>query len=142
MFGNNKSPSLDMIKGDGETAVSKTTNFEGNLKSDGAVRIYGHFRGQIETAGSLIIGKSAEVHANVKARNVAIGGLIHGNIDAKGKVEIFSGGRVYGDIDSYALCIEEGAIFSGRSQMRDKVEERVLQDVIEEPLAETRRARS
>ena len=136
MFGKNKSTSLAKIKNGNATTITKNTSFEGTLTSDGTVNILGPFKGEIETAGRLIVGKSAEVSANIKAKDVQIDGVVRGNIDAKGKVEIFSGGKVYGDINSYSLSIEEGAIFSGRSQMRDKKSDKVLRDLPEEPLAE------
>jgi cytoskeletal protein CcmA (bactofilin family) len=103
----------------GETIFTRNTSFNGVLKTDGAVRIYGAFEGEIETAGPVIIGKSARVAATISAHDVGVAGTMLGNISAAGKVEIYSGGRVQGDIVARALRVDDGAVFSGRSTMRD-----------------------
>ncbi|MFH1486213.1 MAG: polymer-forming cytoskeletal protein [Chloroflexota bacterium] len=120
-----------MFKGDGasieavtkegkETILARTTDFEGKLKADGEVRIYGIFNGEIETAGTVVVGKAAVVTATVTAKNVTIGGTVKGNMTASGRVEILSGGKVYGNIASSSLKIDEGALFSGQSMMEAK----------------------
>jgi cytoskeletal protein CcmA (bactofilin family) len=48
---------------------------------------------------------------------VEIGGVVKGNIIAKGKVRLGSRARVEGDIASTALAIAEGAVFIGTSVM-------------------------
>ena len=112
---------------DGETVITRTTNLEGTLKSDSTVRIYGVFEGVIETAGTLIIGKAARVAANISAQHVGVAGMVKGNIAAIGRVEILSGGRVYGDIIAASLRIEEGAFFTGQSLMKTKEEQLLLE---------------
>lgn len=100
-----------------ETVFTRTTNLVGTIKSDGMVKIFGVFEGQIETAGTLVIGQDGQVVANIIAQNVAVSGLLKGNIHASGRVEILAGGRVYGDIVTPSLRIEEGAFFTGQSLM-------------------------
>jgi cytoskeletal protein CcmA (bactofilin family) len=107
----------------GETVFTRNTSFTGTLKTDGAVRIYGIFEGDIETAGPLIVGKTARVTATISAHDVGVAGTVMGNISALGKVEIYAGGRVYGDIEARALRIDDGGIFSGHSTMRDETVE-------------------
>lgn len=102
----------------GETIFTRNTSFNGSLKSDGPIRIYGTFDGDIETAGSLIVGKAAKVVATITARDVGVAGTVVGNITALERLEIYSGGKVYGDVVARALKIEDGAIFSGQSTMR------------------------
>lgn len=104
-------------EGHGETVISRETNLQGTIKSDGMMRIFGTFEGQIETAGTLIIGEHAQVVADIVAQNVAVAGMLKGNIHASGRIEILAGGRVYGDIVTSSLRIEEGAFFTGLSQM-------------------------
>ena len=42
------------------------TEFEGRLKFEGAVRIDGEFRGEIQTPGTLVIGEGAHVEAEIE----------------------------------------------------------------------------
>ncbi|MBI2888245.1 MAG: polymer-forming cytoskeletal protein [Chloroflexi bacterium] len=102
-----------------ETIFTRNTSFSGTLKSDGDIRIYGAFEGEIETAGMLIVGKAARVVASISAHDVGIAGTVVGNITAVDRLEIYAGGRVYGDVVAGALRIEDGAIFSGQSTMRE-----------------------
>lgn len=108
-----------------ETVITRTTNLVGTLKSDGTVKIYGAFDGSIETAGTLIVGKAGRVEANIIAQNVMVAGAVIGNITAARRVEIYSGGKVYGDISATALKIEDGGVFSGQSLM-PRAEEDIL----------------
>ena len=103
-----------------ETVFSRNTTFSGSLKSDGNIRIYGTFDGEIETAGSLTVGKAAKVVATISAHDIGIAGTVIGNITAVDRLEIYAGGRVYGNVVARALRIEDGALFSGKSTMPDQ----------------------
>lgn len=100
-----------------ETVFTRNTSFSGTLKTDGPVRIYGTFNGDIETTGALIIGQAARVGATIIAQEVGVAGTVVGNITATERLEIYAGGRVFGDVVTRALKIEDGAIFSGQSTM-------------------------
>ena len=109
-----------------ETIIGSTTDFHGVLKSDGLVRIYGVLEGEIETAGTVVIGKSAKVIASITAQNVSVAGAVKGNITAAGRMEIFTGGKVFGNVVAAALLIEDGGIFSGQSIMRGQNAEQLF----------------
>ncbi|MBI4300858.1 MAG: polymer-forming cytoskeletal protein [Chloroflexi bacterium] len=104
----------------GETIINRDTSFQGTVKSGSGIRIYGTFEGEIETTGTLIIGKSAQVVAAINAHDIGVAGTVRGNLSAKGRVEMFAGGKVYGDIEAASLRIEEGALFVGQSLMKDR----------------------
>ncbi len=107
------SPVSDRI----ENVIGPTATFIGELKCDGGVRIDGVFEGNVETMGNVIIGETAKVVADIVGRNVSISGAVKGNITATGRLEILSTGLVWGDIDVASFLIDEGGIFSGRSEM-------------------------
>lgn len=102
-----------------ETVVSATTSFTGVIKSDGLVVINGRVEGEIQTAGSLLVGKQGQVQASITAQNVAVAGTVVGNITASERLEIGSTGKVLGDIATTCLVVEEGGFFNGHSRMRD-----------------------
>ena len=107
----------DQPKGELQAFLGKETQFKGILIFDGVVRLDGKLEGEISSEGHLIVGKEAEVKAEVKVSSLQIAGTVIGNITAKEKVEILSTGRVQGDIVTPRLAIEEGAIFTGHCQM-------------------------
>jgi excisionase family DNA binding protein len=82
------------------------------------LRINGEFDGNLTTKGSLIIGETASVKAQIKGEHVAISGKVNGTIKAD-NIKLYSSAEVYGDIYGAAVSIEEGAVFNGRCQMTD-----------------------
>ena len=97
--------------------VGEGTTFKGVLMYEGTIRIDGRVEGEIITDGNLVVGKNAVVEAEIKVGKISITGKVVGSITAKKVVEIHPSGRVYGDIKTPALIIEEGVIFQGNCQM-------------------------
>ena len=119
MFGRKEKPPAQVMSADKiETIIGATASFNGQLKSEGGVRIDGAFDGVVETAGNVIIGEGAKVNADLTARNISVAGSVRGNITASGRLEILSTGRVYGDIQVSSFLIDEGGVFRGQSLMQ------------------------
>jgi len=98
----------------------KNTKIDGELEFKGSFRIDGYFQGKINSESILIIGENGKVEADIKIGNIIISGETKGNIHAKEKVEIHSSGRVFGNIISPKLSIEEGAYLEANCQTSDK----------------------
>jgi cytoskeletal protein CcmA (bactofilin family) len=80
-------------------------------------RIEGKLKGELRASDLLVIGAQAVVHANVHAEKLVVLGEVRGQITGASRVEICAGGRVYGEIETRALVVREGARFEGRSKM-------------------------
>ena len=97
-------------------AVPKGVKLFGELAFDTSARIDGEYQGTIQCGGTLVVSENASVaESTIVADVVVIKGEAHATIRAKKRVEIASGGRFSGPIDSPALCIEEGALFSSET---------------------------
>lgn len=107
------SPATEKI----ENVIGPTATFIGDLKCDGGVRVDGVFQGTLETMGNVIIGEAAKVVADIVGRNISISGAVKGDIIASGRLEILATGLVWGDIQVASFLIDEGGVFSGRSEM-------------------------
>ncbi len=94
--------------------------FKGELEFEDTMRIDGRFNGKIISKNELIVGESATIEGDILVGRVAISGTVIGKIVAAQKVEIHRNGKVYSDIDTPALIIEEGAIFQGNCVMGEK----------------------
>src|SRR5213593_3217827 len=96
-------------KGSGELNgfLDSGASFKGELEFEDTMRIDGRFNGKIE----LIVGESATIEGDIHVGRIAISGTVIGKIVATQRVEIHRNGKVYSDIDTPALVIEEGAIF-------------------------------
>src|SRR5438045_6284092 len=100
--------------------LDRGASFKGELEFEDTMRIDGSFHGKIMSKNELIVGESATIEGDVHVGRVAISGTVIGKIVAAQRVEIHRNGKVYSDIDTPALIIEEGAIFQGNCVMGDR----------------------
>ena len=87
--------------------------FEGHLTFQGTIRIDGTCKGDIAVDGTLIVGPTGKVEAEISASNIIISGEVTGNMTAKKNIEVQVTGKVYGNMTSPTVTIHEGAIFQG-----------------------------
>jgi cytoskeletal protein CcmA (bactofilin family) len=99
------------------TILGKGSAFDGKLTFEGAVRIDGEFSGEIRTQGTLIVGETAEVKAQIVAARIIVEGVVRGDLSATESIEIHAPARVYGNLSSPALEIQRGSVFEGSCQM-------------------------
>jgi cytoskeletal protein CcmA (bactofilin family) len=102
------------------TVIGKDTCFKGSIKAKGLIRIDGEMEGEIETQGDVVIGEGGKVNLELKARHVAIAGRFEGNLEAEGKLEIKNSGIIIGSVKTNGLLVDDGAVFSGSMEMRQK----------------------
>ena len=100
--------------------LDRGSSFKGELEFEDTMRIDGRFSGRIVSKNELIVGESAHIEGDVNVGRVAISGTVVGKIVASQRVEIHRNGKVYSDVETPALIIEEGAIFQGNCVMGDK----------------------
>lgn len=103
--------------------LGKDTEFEGKLSFTGAVRIDGKLSGEIFSSGTLIVGESAVIKAQIHIADMVISGEVRGDIFAEKKIEITVPGKLFGNIKTPKLVLEEGVIFEGNCKMKDLKEE-------------------
>jgi cytoskeletal protein CcmA (bactofilin family) len=101
--------------------LGRGATFNGKLTFEGAVRIEGKFKGEVFSEGTLVVGKAAQVDAEIAVGEIIIEGTVVGNITAKRSIEVRSSGSVTGDLNTPTLQIDKGAIFDGRSVMGSAV---------------------
>ena len=99
-----------------DTVVGSNTRFEGSFASSGNVRMDGKFAGSLEVSGNILVGESADIRADINARNISIAGAVRGNVTGN-KVQLLRTGRIWGDISASALTTEEGAFIDGKITM-------------------------
>jgi cytoskeletal protein CcmA (bactofilin family) len=89
----------------------------GKLSFAVPTRIEGKLKGEIRASDILVIGPQATVHATVQAERLVVLGEVRGQVTGAARVEICAGGRLFGDVETKALVVQEGATFEGRSRM-------------------------
>ena len=106
--------------GDLNGFLDRGSSFKGELEFEDTMRIDGRFNGRIHSKNELIVGESAHIEGDIHVGRVAISGTVVGKIVADQRVEIHRNGKVYSDVDTPALIIEEGAIFQGNCVMGER----------------------
>lgn len=101
-----------------ETVVGPSVKIQGDLNSEGNIRIEGSVAGKVYTSQSVHVGESASLQADMQAGNAIIAGQVQGNITVEGNLILQSTAKIKGDISCGVLRVEDGAIFSGKCNMK------------------------
>ncbi len=97
--------------------LGSQTEFQGKLAFSGVVHLDGHFTGEIISRGTLVVGKDSVVQAQVHANVLKIAGEVRGDLIATERIELYPPAKVYGNIRTPSLVVEEGVIFEGTCSM-------------------------
>lgn len=103
--------------------IGAGSEFKGEFKINGLLRIDGKFQGTIDTHGKVLIGQSGDAITDIKAKLVVVGGKVSGNIYATERVILLSTGDVKGNIITPSLVMEEGVKFDGNCVINKRAEE-------------------
>lgn len=98
--------------------IGRGIEVSGDIFFSDLLRVDGKVEGKVSSeSGTLVIGESGRLEAEVDVGTCVIQGALHGNLMARTKVEIHRSGRVHGDLITPVLVVEEGAIFNGAIKM-------------------------
>lgn len=97
-----------------ETVISPDAEFKGSLKFKDSLRIDGTFEGEIDSQGTLFVGKTGAVKAEIHVGNIIVEGKIEGNVTCDDKIELRSTAKIFGDIQAARLTIAEGVNIVGK----------------------------
>ena len=104
-------------QGDLNGFLDRGSHLRGELQFDSHFRIHGKFTGEVTTEGELVVGDGGEVDGDLRVGQIVISGVVRGTILAARRVQITSTGKVYADIDTPSLVVEDGAFLEGRCVM-------------------------
>jgi cytoskeletal protein CcmA (bactofilin family) len=91
---------------------------KGEITSEEDLQIDGTVEGPISLRGHrLTVGRTAQLDAEIFAREVIVYGSASGNLRAGDRVEIKKDGQVTGNITTTRISIEEGAYFKGHIEI-------------------------
>ena len=103
--------------GSSKNVLNSDVEIKGNIKFTGELTMDGKLDGDIHTEGTLHLGDSALINGNINAQTVIVRGKVHGNINAKEKIEIKAKAELFGDIRASKLAVEEGVTFVGKTEV-------------------------
>lgn len=99
------------------TLIGKGAVFDGNLSAPEAIRLDGTLNGNCECKDMLIVGTDGVIKGDITTQNMIIAGKVEGDIIANGKLELYSTGKLTGNITARSLVVDEDAYFDGRCTM-------------------------
>jgi cytoskeletal protein CcmA (bactofilin family) len=95
--------------------IGKTIVIRGEVKGNEDLVVDGRVEGTVSLSESrLTIGPSANVAADLSAKDILVLGKVQGNLLASGRVELRAGCVVEGDICALRLAVEDNAAFCGK----------------------------
>ena len=102
--------------------ITSDNGAESEFTFAGTLRVDCYVKGVIPSrTGTLIVGETAEVEADIVVAIAIIDGLVRGDIHATERVELGSHARVFGNIESPALSVQPGAVFEGHCHFLSRV---------------------
>ena len=110
-------------KGEGRTPgdlngfLDVGSHIQGELHFEDTFRLDGKVRGRVISRGDLVIGEKGEVDGEIDVSRVFVSGVARGTIKATERIEVTANGKVYADVDTRNLTIEDGGHFEGRCTM-------------------------
>jgi cytoskeletal protein CcmA (bactofilin family) len=101
----------------GAFVIGEKIQIRGDLTGEGDVQLMGGFQGTIDLTGTVMIGESAQVEADIAATNIIVGGHVKGNLIASGRVDLLPTGSVTGNVKTGSIAAAEGASLRGEIEI-------------------------
>jgi cytoskeletal protein CcmA (bactofilin family) len=106
-----------------KTIIGQSAVVVGNIVSQDVVQLKGHVVGNIDVNGSpnarLSVLSQAHGEGDINAQQAVVNGVVTGNIESTGRVELHAGADVKGNISYATMAIEHGAKLYGMMSSHD-----------------------
>ena len=107
-----------MKPAEGSTLIGKSVTIKGDLSGSEDLFMDGILEGTVTlTESRLTVGPNARVKADLQVRDLIVFGIVDGNINASGRMELRQSAVVNGDVVAARLSIEENATIKGRVEL-------------------------
>ncbi|MCZ6633809.1 MAG: polymer-forming cytoskeletal protein [bacterium] len=104
------------------TVIGRGSVSEGRFRIETGVRVDGVLKGELVSSGTLIVGESGVIEADVRVREALVSGRIVGDLIAEEKVHLQSQATFIGKIKTRMLIVEEGATFKAECDAGGEVQ--------------------
>jgi cytoskeletal protein CcmA (bactofilin family) len=97
--------------------VDTGCTIRGELEFENSFRVDGRVEGGVRSRAELVVGTDGTVEGEVEVARCLVGGQVRGTIRASEQVVLHPSARVWADIHTPALIMEEGAFLEGKVNM-------------------------
>lgn len=102
--------------------IGSGTTIEGNVRTEGDIRIDGKILGNIFAKGRLVTGPSSSITGDIVCTNGNIDGLVKGNIQVSEVLKVTRTANIDGNITSKKLIVDEGAVIQAKITMSSNIQ--------------------
>jgi cytoskeletal protein CcmA (bactofilin family) len=96
------------------TIIGASLLITGEIISQEDITIHGHVKGQIRMEkGSLVVGQTGNVDADVDGARMTLHGTLAGNVTASERIELTPQANFSGMLTARAVLMQDGATFNG-----------------------------
>lgn len=103
----------------GLSVIAPGMRVEGELVTDGVVKIEGTVVGTVRAEQQVLVAKGGIVEGDIHTREAVLGGEVRGAILAHERVEVQTTSVVHGDIATQRIVVHEGGEVNGHVRMGD-----------------------
>lgn len=103
--------------------IGAGTVIEGEIKSNGDVRIDGTIKGSVTSKAKVVIGSTGQVEGDVLCQNADISGSVKGKTTVSEMLFLKGQAKINGDIQTGKLVVEVGASFTGNCSMGPEIKQ-------------------
>lgn len=118
--------------------VGKDCRISGRMSFVGEAIIHGTLEGEVVSDGTLTVADGGVVDAKIRASRLHIYGRVVGDVVCSEHLELHAGAKVYGNLESPTVVMEDGVSFEGHCSMEEGDDVQV--NASPESVVETERA--
>lgn len=97
--------------------IGTGTVIEGDIRSNGDLRIDGSVHGNVYSKAKVVVGNTGLVEGNINCQNADVSGTVKGKSTVNELLFLKSSSKMNGDIVTGKLVVEVGATFTGSCNM-------------------------
>ena len=97
--------------------IGAGTSIEGEIVSDGDIRIDGMVKGTVTSKAKIVIGSTGSVDGDIICDNADISGKIFGTVEVDELLYLKASAYIEGNITTGKFVVETGAKFNGSCRM-------------------------
>lgn len=116
---NNPKPSTESSKE--QSRIAAGTVITGDIEAKGGFRIEGAIKGNVTTAGKVVISKGGLIEGTLTCQNADFEGKFKGKLVVHDTLTLRSTSIIEGEVVSGKLSVEPGASFNATCEMKGNV---------------------
>jgi cytoskeletal protein CcmA (bactofilin family) len=99
--------------------IAPGTKVNGDVETDGTLRVEGAVEGMIRAAKAVVVGKDGVVIGDIMTQDAVIGGRVTGTVVAESRLELQATCVIDGEIRARRVKLDEGGKVNGQVAMGD-----------------------